>query len=370
MTRFAALRLPLRSRLLHARCELVVMRILMAFLTGELRKVIGRRKARAGRLARLMAVPAGGGDVRAGQGKARGVMLRQGKGGRSKALHGMAPFAVIVVGRARKLASMDVRVTILAGRPRDLVYRVDHGYGAYPDHAARHRGNVALRAGHIQVPALEGIGGGGVLAYPKAAGFEPLHRVARRAVAAVPPRHELPLVRVRVAVLATVEGQWLAEIRPLVTGVAPNLGVLTQQRVPGSRVVKHRPELDLRNLFPGCGVVAGLTGSLERSVVRIRVAIRALAERDPRKTQQLRIARFRLVTLLAKNPRVRARQREACARVVEARRALPVVGVMAARAVLAELSLMRVLMTGEAVRREAQESPVEVFHLDRRAFRG
>ncbi len=43
VARFATLRFPLRSRLLHARRELVVMRIRMTFLASEIRKVIGDR---------------------------------------------------------------------------------------------------------------------------------------------------------------------------------------------------------------------------------------------------------------------------------------------------------------------------------------
>lgn len=149
-----------------------------------------------------------------------------------------------------------------------------------------------------------------------------------------------------------------------------NVGVLAQQGVFGPGVIKHCPNLDLRNLLPRDGRVAGLTSRLEGAVVGVGMTIGTSAKRDPRVTQQLRIVCLRLVTLLTRDPRVRARQREARARVIKPRHGLPVVEVMAPRAVLAELALVRVLMTGEAVPREAQEAPVEIFHLDSRALGG
>lgn len=179
----------------------------MAFLAREIRKAVGRRKVRAGRLSCLMALPARRGDVPAGQWKARGVMARQGEGGRNEAVHGMARFAAIVVRWASELASMDVCVTVFASRPFDFIHRAHHGYGAYTHDGGRHGGNVALRAGDVQVLTFEGIGGGGVLAHTEGAGFESVHRVTRRAIAAIPARHKLALVRVRVAVQAAVEGQ-------------------------------------------------------------------------------------------------------------------------------------------------------------------
>ena len=370
MARFAALRPPMRSRLLHARRKLVVMRVRMAFLAREIRKVVGRRKVRAGRLSALVAISARCGDVPPGQRKARGVMARQCEGGRNEAVNGMATFAVIIVRWASELASMDVGVAVRAGRPFYFIHRAHHGYGAYTHDGGRHGGNVALRAGDVQVLAFERIDGGGVLAHTEGAGLEPVHRVTRRAIAPIPARSELALMRVRVAVQATREGQGLVEVRPLMAGSARHFGVFAQQRILGLGVVKHAPDLGRRNLLPGECRVAGFARGLERAVVRIGVAIRALAERDPHKTQQLRIARLRLVTPLAKNPRVRARQREACARVVKPRHRLPVVEAMAPRAVLAKLALVRVFMTGEAVPRQAQETPVEVLHLDGRALGG
>ncbi len=67
---------------------------------------------------------------------------------------------------------------------------------------------------------------------------------------------------------------------------------------------------------------------------------------------------------------MRARQRETGAGVIESRRVLPVIKGMAARAVLPQLALMRVLMTGKAVAREAQETSVKVLHFDARALAG
>ncbi len=284
-------------------------------------------------------------------------------------MHGMARFATIVVGWASELASMDIRMAVLACRPFDSIHRPHHGDGAYADGGGRNGGNVALRARDIQVLAFQWIRRARVFWHSESAGLESLHRMARRAIAPVAARCELPLVRVGVAVQTTAEGQGPVEVRPFVAGIARHLGVFAQQRILGLGMVKHRADFDWGNLFPGERRVAGLARGLEGTVVGVGMTIGATLERDPLESQRLRIVCLRLVALLARNPRVRAGQGEACARVVEPRRGLPAVEGVAPRTVLTELALVGVLMTSEAVPREAEEAPVEVLHLDGRALR-
>ncbi len=196
-------------------------------------------------------------------------------------MHGMARFAAVVVRRAGELTPMDVRVTVLAGRPLDHKHSVHHGYGACSRCYRRHGGNVALHTGDVQVFALERIGSRGVFAHPENAGLKPVHRVTGRAVAPLAPRRELPLVRVRVAVQTTAEGQGLIEIRALVASRALHFGVLAQEWILRLGVVEYRPDLYLWNLFPGDRRVAGLTGGFERTVVRVGMAIGASAASNP-----------------------------------------------------------------------------------------
>jgi len=98
--------------------------------------------------------------------------------------------------------------------------------------------------------------------------------------------------------------------------------------------------------------------------MRIRVTIGAFAECDSR------VARFAVrsgrMTLLASNLCVQPSQRVARLRVVKLSHAdrLPIVVAVTLEAVLAQPSLVLVLVTGDAARGNAQECFIQIFDFD------
>ena len=254
-------------------------------------------------------------------------------------MKGVARFAAVVVERAGELASMDVRV---APNTRRQFYLVD---------GHRTRGYVALRAGDIDVLSFQRVSSAGMLAHTERAGFEPIYRVASGALAAILARDELALVLVSVAVQTTGESQRPVEIRSFVAGITAHLTMFAHQRVLGLGVVECGANLDLRNLLPRGGCMAGLAGSFECTMMGVGMAIGASAEGHPCESHHLRVRGLPLVALLAGDLRMCPLKREPCARVVEMRH-LPVVKNVAASAVIAEMASVRVYVTGETVPRQ------------------
>jgi hypothetical protein len=289
---------------------------------------------------------------------ARLLVPGQKESGRCKALHRVADFAAVLIRRPRKLALVDVRVTILAGRQLNLVNGPGPG------------GNVALLARNLEVFLFQRVGRSRMFSHSEGRRFEAVQGMASSAVAASLAGHELPLVRVRMAVRTAVEREWPIEVTSLVAGITADGSVLTEQWVLGFGVVERRTDLGWRGLFPARGRMTNVTRRLKGAAVRVRVAVRALAERDTYVLHRLRVSWFRLVTFLARDLGMKARKGVASPRVVKARNGLPVAKAVALRAVLPEAAPMQICMTREAVPREAQKGPVEILNFNCRALGG
>ena len=115
--------------------------------------------------------------------------------------------------------------------------------------------------------------------------------------------------------------------------------------------------------------MAGCAALLEAPVVRILMAVVALAEGDTL------VARFSVrtgrVTLFALHGDMLPGQRIARLGVIEGlANVFPLVEIVAGLALGAEASLVKILMTGCAGLGDADESPVEIFHLDQPPFIG
>ena len=110
---FATRRLALRGQLEHAVAELAFVRIFVAAGAGAVGEAELGYLFELRRKALLVAVSAGGRQVRAQERKMRVFVLRQGKGGGLEAVHVVAAFAFSKVGRGGKLAQVNV---LMAGR--------------------------------------------------------------------------------------------------------------------------------------------------------------------------------------------------------------------------------------------------------------
>ena len=191
--------------------------------------------------------------------------------------------------------------------------------------------------------------------------------MAFRAFALLRPRLELTFVRIRfVAVDAIRKRQRLLEVAVHMALRAADRRVLAQQGVFRFRVIEFKLRL---KFFPACGRVAVLAAfGLERAFVRVHMAIDAgrelhvlVADRPAR--------HIGLMTFLAGHFDVLTGQRITRLRVIELLGGFPIHEVVALQAVVAELAFVRILVTGDALLRKAEERLGGIRHLDERTFR-
>ena len=176
--------------------------------------------------------------------------------------------------------------------------------------------------------------------------------MALRALPLAGARLELPFVRIDgVAVDALGEGHFLLEVSLCVAVGAGNFQVHSQQRVLCFRMVELHRGIDF---FPTGGGVAGFAGSLKSSLVRIRVAVGAGFELDSLELYGL-VGAGREMALFAGHLRMHSGQRILGLGVVELLGLLPVGQVVATLAIGTELSLVDVLMAGDAILRQAHK---------------
>jgi len=194
--------------------------------------------------------------------------------------------------------------------------------------------------------------------------------MAGGAIAATGTLSELSLVRVRlVTIHAFLKGQRFLEISARVALGTFHAGMLPQQWILGCRVIEAFADCLRRHFFPSAGVVTCLAALRKASTMRIGVTIRALAECDSG------VAWFIVLsgrmTFLAGDLCVQSSQRIAGLGMVELPNAdgFPIVVSVALEAVLAQPSLVLVLMAGDAVRRNAEKCFIQIFDFDGSAFR-
>ena len=162
--------------------------------------------------------------------------------------------------------------------------------------------------------------------------------------------------------------QRFLEVAIQVAGSALDHLVLAFERILGFRVIEILAQT-FGDALPSQGGVAGRARLLEAAMMRVLVAVVALAER---KTLIARLAAGSgRVTFLALDLLMLTGERVARPGMVERLRdVLPVIEVVARLAFLAEPSLVKILVTGSAGGRRADEGPVRVLHLDQGALAG
>ena len=326
-------RLASRSPAVHALCshlsaELTRVRVVMAcgaraILETELHGPDG-----AARLF-LVALPTRHGQVCTRQGEARLLVTSQREMCGAKFRDTVALFASIVIGGSGELALVNVLMTRAALRLSDSKDSV---------FALRDMAFVTL---HLGMPALEWIAGHGMLFESEGRGLEPVHSVTDGAIFAARTRQELTTVIVRMAIDTSRMGHRRSEIALGVAFAAAYARVLAEKGKSSLRVVEA---LELRHPCPTRRVMAGLAGTFEAPLVRIRVAAGTRSERKPCVFDVRFGIRHRSVAFRASHRRVRSRELEFRGSVIESRSGLPRSRGMALCAVRTELSSMLILM--------------------------
>lgn len=222
----AAGKFAIGQHFLHTRFELAMVRIHVTLRAGKRFESIGSWLPAAGWNSCLVTLGAGNRHMAPRQWEARGLMLRQGEGGRHEALSCVAILALALVGSGGELPFVYVFVAILTRRLLYFEHSLDPGR------------DVALGAGHFGVFALKRVAGGCVLFDSKCGAFESLHSMATGAIAAVLSPGELATVRVLVAIKAVGKFQRSLEVAAVMAINALYRCVLPEQRVLSLGMVK------------------------------------------------------------------------------------------------------------------------------------
>jgi len=139
-------------------------------------------------------------------------------------------------------------------------------------------GSMALFAFQPRVTPLQRVVGRSVFFHGEKGRLPALHVVAGRALAAILTLGELPVMSILVAIRAFLERDLLLEIAVGVALGAIEGGVLALERVLGLGVVESLVDGLQADPLPSSGAVAGVATLREAAMVRILVAIGALAE--------------------------------------------------------------------------------------------
>lgn len=326
----------------HLSAELTRVRIVMACGARAIFETELHGPDGAARLF-LVALPTRHGQVCAGQGEARLLVTSEREMCGTKFRDTVALFAAIVIGRSGELALVNILMAIAALRLGNSKNRLL---------ALR---DVALVAFHLGMPTLEWIAGRGMLFKSKCRGLEPLHRMTNGAISAARTRQELTTVIVRMAIGTSRMGHRRSEIALGVAFAAAYAGVLAEKGKSGLRVVET---LELRYPRPVRRVMAGLAGTFETALVRIRVATGTRSERKPCVFDVRFGIRDRSVAFRASDGRVRSGELEFRRSVVESRSRLPRRRGVALCAVRTELPSMLILMAPHTRTAESQISVI------------
>lgn len=300
-----------------------------------------------------MAIGAGNGGVPSGQRESGLRVPRRGECRRLEAGHGVAEPALIGIGGMREFSRMRIRVaggaSELAGRVHRRLAPRRMTFGAFEQGVLSFQGECALAVcREVESGRLEA----GVV-------------MTSRAVVSGGACGELPVVRVLVAIRATLVREGPPKIAALVALRAGLLRMLPDERKLRDGVAKARPRAII---LPSAGVVAVVAdppkpGLAECRAMRVYVTALTSAEREPGESRPL-FGGFGPVAFLAGHCLMQTRQRKASPGVIEALCRFPRILRMAAGALLAQLTAVPVLMAGRALLAEAQEGRVEIFHFD------
>ncbi len=156
------------------------------------------------------------------------------------------------------------------------------------------------------------------------------------------------------------------EVPAQVTGDATDRGMFSKKREFCFRVIEF--EIGC-NFLPTRGGVAMFAGFFELTAMRIEMT--RIARRKFHVFETRRAAGgLGLVTFFAGNSLVQTGQRVARLGVIELLCGLPIRSVMAARAILAQLSFVIVHVAGHTFLRHTEIGLAEIFILNQRTFRG
>ena len=143
--------------------------------------------------------------------------------------------------------------------------------------------------------------------------------------------------------------------------------VLPQKGELGLAVIKFRAQALRRNCLPCHCVVTALARRGKAATMRVAMARIARVELQAGPSRLL--IRPRRMTFLAIYFPMRTSQRELCFRVIEMVDLLPIGSCVALAAILAEFSVMLILVTGHALCLQAEKCPVQIEHLDLQPLR-
>lgn len=171
---------------------------------------------------------------------------------------------------------------------------------------------------------------------------------------------KLAAVRIGLVAVDTLgEGDRLFKIAGGMTRDARDRGVLTEQRIFCFGVIEGKV---LSNFFPAGGGVAMLARFLELTPMRIEMARGAGAKFHVLETRGAARC-IGLVTFFAGDFGVQAGEWVPGFGMIEVFCCLPILGVMAGGAILAELTLVVVLVAGDAFLRQAHVGLRQIFTL-------
>src|ERR1019366_526933 len=306
----------------------------------------------------LVAIAAGDGDVTAFQREARLVVARQRELRRLEAVHRVAAFAAVLVWRVRKLAGVYVTVAVYAFLVPNLIA------------SRRARWLVALIASYRGMLAEQWIQAFRVRQHRVSGRLPAIGGMATGAVARVGACGKLPPMDVLVAGLTLLMRHRGLVVGGLVALVAGHRRVLAQQREFRLGMVERRERISRR--LPREIVMTRIAARGERTAVRILVTIGALRKRDSGVADRLCVGigrRQRAMALGAIHLGMRARQLVFGRVMVESRDIFPFGDRVAARAFVAHLPLVPVLVARRAGCAQSQVGAAQVLHEDHLAGR-
>ena len=279
-------------------------------------------------------------------------MFGHGEGGGLVAFQVVAAIAGIEIWSSRELIRMPVAVTIGAVLELHLKQSVFA------------LGDVTLRALEAGMAALQRISRCSVLLHREQRRLPSLYVVASGALATIGTFGELPVVRVFVAIHASLEQERLLEIPTGMALSAVDANVLAQQWKLRLGVIEVLIDSLERHFLPSTRAVARLAALRKTAAMRIFVAVRTLIEGNS-DILWLAVGTVR-VALRALHLRMQSGQRIARLGVIELRDAdlLPVDEVVTGLALRSQASFVLIFVAGGAGSRDPEIGADQILFFD------